>query len=69
MIRVCFVLFFICCINSLQAKENNKLKDKVWKAVKSYVKETDTYKTFDSGRKVARKIRDKIEKKVDKLKK
>jgi hypothetical protein len=44
------------------AKEENRLKDKLWKACKEYVKETDSYKTFKYGKKELKKLKKKITK-------
>lgn len=64
MYRLTFLLLFTLSINHLSAKDDNQLSDKLWKAVKDYVKETDTYKVVDMGRKTVKKYKKKIEKKI-----
>ncbi len=50
---------------STYSNQENSLREKLWKAVKSYVKETDTYKVYNYGRKNVKKIK-KVKKKINK---
>jgi hypothetical protein len=68
MTRLILICFVTASCSLLDAKEENRLKDKLWKAVKEYVKETDTYKIIDFGRKELKKIKKKIDKKSNKIK-
>jgi hypothetical protein len=55
--KIYLILFFtLLSSSSLLAKEENRLKEKLWKACKEYIKETDSYKTFKVGKKQIRKI-------------
>lgn len=65
--RLLFILFLMGSFNPLFAKEDNSLKEKLWRAVKDYIKETDSYKIFNYGKKEMRKIKKKINKKLNKL--
>jgi hypothetical protein len=67
--RLLFILFLIGSINPLFAKEDNSLKEKLWRAVKDYIKDTDSYKIFNYGKKEIKKIKKKINKKLSKLSK
>lgn len=60
MARLMLMLILTTLTTSLAAKEDNRLKEKLWKAVKEYVKETDTYKYFDYGKKSFKKIKRKF---------
>lgn len=57
-----FLFIMLIFVNSsfLIAKEENRLKDKLWKACKEYVKETDSYKTFKYGKKELKKLKKKF---------
>ena len=56
------LLFFGC--SYLEAKEKNSLKDKLLEAVKEYIKETDTYRIYDYGKKEYKKIKKKFNNKI-----
>ena len=61
--KIYLILFFtLLSSSSLLAKEENRLKEKLWKACKEYIKETDSYKTFKVGKKQIRKIKRKFAK-------
>ena len=62
MSRYLFWMVFLVSSSILMAKEENRLKDKLWKACKDYVKETDSYKTFKYGKKELKKLKKKITK-------
>ena len=64
MFKIFFIslLFFGC--GYLEAKEKNSLKHKLIEAVKEYIKETDTYRVYDYGKKEYKKIKKKFDSKM-----
>ncbi len=66
-----FIMIAFLAINfsDIEAKEDKSFREKLWKAVKEYLKETDTYRTIDYGRKEFKKIKKKFDKNFSKNKK
>ena len=68
MFRFIMIGLLAVTFSSIEAKEDKSLRDRLWKAVKEYIKDTDTYKMVDYGRKEFKKIKKKIDKNLNKVK-
>ena len=68
MLRFIMISLLAVSFSSIEAKEDKTLRDRLWKAVKEHIKETETYKMVDYGRKEFKKIKKKIDKNLNKTK-